>query len=474
MDAKFAETSTVIQEGLALKASKIDLSSGLAEKVGMVDLNAGLALKANTIDVDGKLSAKANITDLNSGLAGKANASDVDTKFTETNIIMHEGLALKANKADLSSGLAEKANTIDVNTKLAEKVGMVDLNAGLALKANTAEVNARLAEKVSAAEMYQGLASKANAADVDAKFAESITVMYEGLAHKADVQGTLNVRGQLGYDEDLNEYRGTGIFSQNSDEAARSGKNYPSFMAGMLTVVRNYKDEVMCYQTYHTYGTNNMIYHRAFYNGEWSPWNGMTNSGGDYLRKTGNETKTGNLGIEGAFASLDKSEDSSLRLETNKLQIPNIQGGNYGQKYSKDISLQRQGGNVGIGTSAPVARLDVEGTGNFSGELTIAPATSPNGAVNLAQLAMEPGDKNEKGYLKILTFYHNPSEKYEDKDLVNAQIKYIVCFRTDDGKYYSPYIVEPHNYEFFDKEGMLSFNMADKSYIVVNYIKRNY
>ena len=477
-------SATQLQNGLAAKANATDL----AAKANITDLNAGLALKENITDVNTKLSGKANLSDL----AAKANVTDVNIKFDETATVIQEGLALKASKIDLSTGLASKASASDMDIKFTEVTHLMDakanadevygkindLNAGLAVKANTADVNlklsdlsGKLSEKANANEVYAQLGQKANTNEVDAKFG----VMYEGLVNKADTIGTLNVKGELRPGDDLNEFRQTGVFSQNSDEYAQEGKNYPEFMAGMLTVTRNFNDEVMSYQTYHTYGMSNKVYNRAFYNGEWSPWSllgaGNGSGGGDYLLKSGNETKFGNLGIEGILAAKDKPENKSLRIETSKVDIPNIQGADYNLKNNRDISLQRQGGNVGIGTSSPKARLDVEGAGIFSGPVTAAPGTEPNHVLTLGQMNRAGDDPNEKGFLKVLTFYFNPEGKYQDYDLINAQIKYIMYFRSSDGKYFTPHILEPHNYEFYNKEGFVAFQMEEQSYAVVNYIK---
>ncbi|WP_300487876.1 pyocin knob domain-containing protein, partial [Flavobacterium sp.] len=502
-------SAVAFEDGLALKASKVDLNSGLAAKANatdlaakanVTDLNAGLALKENITDVNTKLSGKANLADL----AAKANIADVNTRFDETATVIQEGLVLKASKADLSAGLALKASASDMDIKFTEvthlmtakanadevygkindlnaglngKANVADVNAGLAVKANTTDVNVKLSDlsgkldaKANANEVYAQLGQKANTNEVDAKFGS----MYEGLANKADAYRTLNLKGELRPGDDLNDYRQTGIFSQNSDEYAREGKNYPEFMAGMLTVIQNFTDEVMSYQTYYTYGMSNKVYNRSFYNGEWSPWNllgGNGSGGGDYLLKSGNETKFGNLGIEGILAAKDKSENKSLRIETSKVDIPNIQGADYNLKNNRDISLQRQGGNVGIGTSSPKARLDVAGEGIFSGQVTAAPGTEPNHVLTLGQMNRAADDPNEKGFLKVLTFYFNPEGKYQDYDLINARIKYIMYFRSSDGKYFSPHILEPHNYEFYNKEGFVAFQMEEQSYAVVNYIK---
>lgn len=98
---------------------------------------------------------------------------------------------------------------------------------------------------------------------------------------------------------------------------------------------------------------------------------------------------TGNADINGLITSRDLANDSSIRLQSG-FSLPNIQGTNHAGTNVKPIILQRQGGSVGIGiTSSPTATLEVGGTGKFSGEVQLAPATSSNSAVTLGQLDLK-------------------------------------------------------------------------------------
>jgi hypothetical protein len=107
---------------------------------------------------------------------------------------------------------------------------------------------------------------------------------------------------------------------------------------------------------------------------------------------------TGNADINGLITSRDLANDSSIRLQSG-FSLPNIQGTNHAGTNVKPIILQRQGGSVGIGiTSIPTAALEVGGTGKFSGEVQLAPATSPNSAVTLGQLNSLISDKEAFDY----------------------------------------------------------------------------
>ena len=111
---------------------------------------------------------------------------------------------------------------------------------------------------------------------------------------------------------------------------------------------------------------------------------------------------TGNADINGLITSRDLANDSSIRLQSG-FSLPNIQGTNHAGTNVKPIILQRQGGSVGIGiTSSPTATLEVGGTGKFSGEVQLAPATSSNSAVTLGQLNAATIDKTIEATLSLV------------------------------------------------------------------------
>lgn len=88
-----------------------------------------------------------------------------------------------------------------------------------------------------------------------------------GLVYKADIPTSA----------DLNTYTIAGLYHQNSTANAAAGTNYPTALAGMLSVTA---DGVMVYQKYETYN-NTGVYVRTYYNGTWYDWlKLLTSSGG--------------------------------------------------------------------------------------------------------------------------------------------------------------------------------------------------
>ncbi|RWW99717.1 beta strand repeat-containing protein [Flavobacterium cerinum] len=111
---------------------------------------------------------------------------------------------------------------------------------------------------------------------------------------------------------------------------------------------------------------------------------------------------TGNADINGLIISKDLANDSSIKLQPG-FSLPNIQGTNYAGTGVKPIIMQKHGGSVGIGIAAtPTATLEVGGTGKFSGEVQIAPATLPNNAVTLGQLNAVTIDKTIEATLSLI------------------------------------------------------------------------
>ena len=84
--------------------------------------------------------------------------------------------------------------------------------------------------------------------------------------------------GEIGGGEDLNNYRNTGIYSQNSnaDTTASGAANWPENFAGVLEVWNDdYGNGYHTTQRYKTYtGTND--WSRAYYNGSWSTWRNLS------------------------------------------------------------------------------------------------------------------------------------------------------------------------------------------------------
>lgn len=88
--------------------------------------------------------------------------------------------------------------------------------------------------------------------------------------------GSIKVIGvggsEIASGQDLNTFRTTGLYSQNSNADAAAGSNYPVALAGMLEVLNDDKGNgIHTVQRYSRYNANN-VYHRYYYNGTWSSW----------------------------------------------------------------------------------------------------------------------------------------------------------------------------------------------------------
>lgn len=76
---------------------------------------------------------------------------------------------------------------------------------------------------------------------------------------------------------DLNTYQSTGVFNCISNTIAAAGSNYPSPVAGTLTVAQS--ANALVYQRYHTGGGGeNNVYVRVLAGGTWSAWNKLWGS----------------------------------------------------------------------------------------------------------------------------------------------------------------------------------------------------
>ena len=84
-------------------------------------------------------------------------------------------------------------------------------------------------------------------------------------------------RADIASGADLNTYTTDGYYHQNSNANAAAGTNYPTALAGMLTVQA---DGSMVYQKYQSYnGTG--TYQRTYYNGTWYAWETIWDSTND-------------------------------------------------------------------------------------------------------------------------------------------------------------------------------------------------
>ena len=129
-----AELATALQE----HEDEYDaLLAVVGDKATKTELTEGLALKADLTHVDGQLALKADQTAVDSALALKVEKSYVDDQ-----------LALKANAQETTDALAAKASKLEVTEGLALKADLTFVNEQLALKADKTQVALDIAAAV--------------------------------------------------------------------------------------------------------------------------------------------------------------------------------------------------------------------------------------------------------------------------------------------------------------------------------------
>ena len=142
---------------------------------------------------------------------------------------------------------------------------------------------------------------------------------------------------EIGDAVNLNTLTAPGRYHQASNAEAASGVNYPIGVAGQLDV---YNDVGYIYQRYHSYGPENQMYNRTFYNGAWSAWQRLSRAGESYTTSetdsryvssgngtVGNLTVSNNLTVNGTNTSISTSGNifaakeitawSDIRLKKN-------------------------------------------------------------------------------------------------------------------------------------------------------------
>ena len=147
-------------------------------------------------------------------------------------------------------------------------------------------------------------------------------------------------RNYMGDGLNLNDYKTTGIYYQNTDAGAQSGTNYPARNAGVLTVFGN---PAMVYQQYQCY-LDDALYTRRYYawQDNWSSWKKMASLSSVYpvgsIYMSVNSTNPGTLfggtwqRIEGRFllgASATYGAGSTGGEASHKLSIDEIPAHNH-------------------------------------------------------------------------------------------------------------------------------------------------
>ena len=102
--------------------------------------------------------------------------------------------------------------------------------------------------------------------------AGTVTIGGSTVWHSGNDDNFVRSRSSLGGSQDLNSYRDTGLFYQNSNANAGSGSNYPVSFAGVLEVLNDdVGNGLHTVQRYSRYSSND-VYTRYYYNGGWQDW----------------------------------------------------------------------------------------------------------------------------------------------------------------------------------------------------------
>ena len=92
--------------------------------------------------------------------------------------------------------------------------------------------------------------------------------------------------------QNLNNYRTTGYYAQDSNADATSGSNYPVSLAGLLEVITaDQGNGLQTEQRYSRYNTNDK-YVRHYYNGSWTAWAQQWTSANTNIKVAGTGTNT--------------------------------------------------------------------------------------------------------------------------------------------------------------------------------------
>lgn len=86
---------------------------------------------------------------------------------------------------------------------------------------------------------------------------------------------------------------------------------------------------------------------------------------------------SGNIRLQDKIFTGNQAADIAINMQSSGLTIPNIQGTNFADNASKNISLQYFGGNVGIGNQSPTSLIDISSANGF-GQLRLRTSYTPS------------------------------------------------------------------------------------------------
>lgn len=127
--------------------------------------------------------------------------------------------------------------------------------------------------------------------------------------------------GEIPAGVDLNTYRTTGIYAQNSNSDTTSGSNWPTNFAGILEVWNDdYGNGIHCTQRYSRYNTVD-VYQRNYYNGTWTSWRNLT-------QDTNTTYSTSDFDAAGSADAVNSRIDTEVlpAIPTNNNQLTNGAG----------------------------------------------------------------------------------------------------------------------------------------------------
>jgi phage-related tail fiber protein len=162
---------------------------------------------------------------------------------------------------------------------------------------------------------------------------------------------------------DLDTYTTTGWYHQNLTSNAGTGTNYPTQIAGLLSV---FADGNMIYQTYRSYATGGSVYYRTRYNGTWSTWQKIWT----------NESDGSGSGLD---ADLLDGKQSSATATADTIPIRDANG-----KLPGDI-LGNSATTTKLSTSRKINGVAFDGTSDITinaVDSTVRIASTEKGAAN--------------------------------------------------------------------------------------------